>query len=160
MKKPPAKKKKASGPKPIGKITHYFGKINVAVVKLSAPLKAGDHILIRTGEGEFTQKVDSMQVNHKTILGARKGSEIGLKISKKAKEGDLVFKAEQPQPEQLPIMPIPKVEYKPILPQRIETRKEPEHRMVPPHIIPQPPPAPPRQQPKPRGYNDVKFLKF
>ncbi|MEM2916221.1 MAG: translation elongation factor-like protein [Candidatus Woesearchaeota archaeon] len=80
-------------PKPIGKITHFFNKISVAVVKLDAPIKVGDKIKIEGHGQSFEQKVESMQVEHEQIQEAKKGMEVGMKVSQPCKEGDLVFKA-------------------------------------------------------------------
>ncbi len=80
-------------PKPIGKITHFFSNISVAVIKLDAPLKVGDKIKIEGHGQSFEQAVDSMQVEHEQIKEAKKGMEVGMKVSKPCKEGDLVFKA-------------------------------------------------------------------
>ena len=80
--------------KPIGKVVHYFSNIKVAVIKLSAPLTAGDKIRIVGGEDtDFKQTVSSMESDHKKIKKAKKGAEIGMKVSKKVREGYKVFKA-------------------------------------------------------------------
>ena len=76
----------------IGKITHYFGKISVAVIKLVGALKVGDSIKVKTHSGEFTQNVDSMQVDKKSLAAAVAGSEVGLKVAQPVKEGDTVYK--------------------------------------------------------------------
>lgn len=77
----------------IGKVTHYFANIKVAVVKLSAPLLVGDNIRIIGGEEtDFKQEVKSMEKDHEKIKKAKKGDEIGMKISKKAREGYKVYK--------------------------------------------------------------------
>jgi putative protease len=85
---------KIAAPKPIGEITHFFPKISVAVVKLKAEMKKGDKIKIEGHGKSFTQKVGSMQIEHEQIDTAKKGKEIGMKVSEEVKEGDLVFKAE------------------------------------------------------------------
>lgn len=80
--------------KPIGKITHYFSNIEVAVIDLLAPLKKGDEIRIVGGENtDFNQMVDSMQVDHKEVKSAKKGDEVGLKVKEKVHEGYKVYKA-------------------------------------------------------------------
>lgn len=80
--------------KAIGKITHYFDKIGVAVVALNSALKVGDKIKIGKDEEDlFEQEVKSMQVEHKSIKAAKKGQEVGMKVKKEVKEGCLVFKA-------------------------------------------------------------------
>ena len=76
----------------IGKITHYFGNIGVAVIELTDSLKIGDTIRIVGGETDFEQVVDSMEVDHKKVEKAKKGDGIGLKISQKAREGYKVYK--------------------------------------------------------------------
>lgn len=78
--------------KPIGKITHYFDKIEVAVLDLTVSLKAGDEITIGEGEDSFKQTVKSMQVEHETIAKAKKGDSIGIKVDKPVKPNWKVFK--------------------------------------------------------------------
>ncbi len=79
--------------KPIGKITHYFSNIEVAVIDLTAPLKEGDSIRIAGGENtDFTQSVDSMQVEHEKVKTAKKGDSVGMKVKEKVREGYQVYK--------------------------------------------------------------------
>ena len=81
-------------PKPIGKITHFFDKISVAVVKLdSGSLKKGDKIKIVGHDSAFEQTVASMQINKIDIPSAKAGQEFGMKIDQPVKPGDLVYKA-------------------------------------------------------------------
>jgi putative protease len=77
----------------IGKITHYFSNIEVAVIKLVAPLKKGDKIRVIGGqETDFEQKVGSMQIDYKDVKLAKKGSSIGMKVNEKIHEGYKVYK--------------------------------------------------------------------
>ena len=77
----------------VGVITHYFAKISVAVVKLSAPLNVGDRISIEgPSTGAIEQPVESMQVQHKEIPSASPGMEVGMKTLGKVHEHDKVFK--------------------------------------------------------------------
>mgnify|MGYP000571893271 CR=1 FL=1 len=78
--------------KPIGKVTHYFTKIGVAVIELDDELKVGDTIAIRGATTDLTQKVDSMQIEHKNVEVANKGQSIGLKVQDRVREGDTVYK--------------------------------------------------------------------
>ena len=86
------KVKRAKAEKPIGKITHYFGHISVAVIKLSDKLKAGEEIRIVGGETDFNQKVKSMEVEHEKIKEAKKGASVGLKVEQKVREDYKVFR--------------------------------------------------------------------
>ncbi len=76
----------------VGIITHYFDKIGVAVLALSDTLKVGETIKISGRGEEFTMSVDSMQVNHQPIQEAKKGQEVGMKVTQATKEGDEVYK--------------------------------------------------------------------
>lgn len=86
--------KKAGGKaKLIGTVTHWFGNISVAIIKLKAPVSKGDRIRIVHGEHEAIETISSMQTNHEPIEKAKAGKEIGVKIKEKAHEGDSVFRA-------------------------------------------------------------------
>ncbi len=76
----------------IGEVTHYFNKIDVAIIELSAGLKIGDNIRIVGGEIDFEQNVDSMEVDHKKVEAAKTGESIGLKVEQKVREGYKVYK--------------------------------------------------------------------
>lgn len=78
----------------IGKITHFFNKISVAVIKLDAELKVGDTIKIVGGNRNFTQTVSSMQIEHQNIETAKPGDDVGLKVDQPVKVGDVVYKIE------------------------------------------------------------------
>ena len=75
----------------VGKVTHYYGNIGVAVVTVNSIMRKGDKIMV--GKTDFSnQTVRSMQLNRKRIEVARKGKEIGMRVYKKARAGDRVFK--------------------------------------------------------------------
>lgn len=76
----------------IGHVSHFFSKINVAVVDLSLPLAVGDRILVKGPMTDFEQNVDSMQIERKAINRAEGGQSIGLKTVQPAKEKDTVYK--------------------------------------------------------------------
>ena len=89
-KKQVVKEEKVQG-KAVGKITHYFGHINVAVVALTGTLKAGDKIRVKGATTDFEQKVDSMQIEHEPVDSAGKGKAVGLKIKGKVRDNDVVY---------------------------------------------------------------------
>ncbi len=80
--------------KPIGKVTHYFDHIQVAVLDLTGKIAVGDQINIlgKTGP-KFSQAISSMQVDHKSVETAKKGDEVAVKMDMPVKEGDMVVKA-------------------------------------------------------------------
>jgi len=79
--------------KPIGKINHYYSKIGVGIVELKGSLKKGDNIKIKGHSSDIDQAVESMQIEHKEVEEAKKGDVIGVKVSDKVREGDVVYKA-------------------------------------------------------------------
>jgi len=77
----------------VGKVSHYFSNIEVAVIDLTAPLKEGDTIRVVGGqETDFEQKIASMQIDHKEVKSAKKGDSVGMKINDKVHEGYKVYK--------------------------------------------------------------------
>lgn len=78
--------------KKIGVVSHYFDKIRVAIVELKAPLAVGDKVCIRGGTTDFQQTVKSMQIEHEAVQRAKKGQSIGLKVTKRARKGNTVYK--------------------------------------------------------------------
>ena len=78
----------------IGRVTHFYDKIGVAVIQLNDDgLSVGDTIkFVRGGEDLFSQKVNSIQVEHANIDKAKKGQEVGLKVDQEAKDGAEVYK--------------------------------------------------------------------
>jgi len=76
----------------VGEITHYFGNIEVGVIELSGTLKVGDTIRIVGGATDFTQTIESMEMDHKKIETAKPGDSVGLKVSQKIREGYKVYK--------------------------------------------------------------------
>jgi len=66
--------------KKIGKVTHYYGNLGVAIVELSGKLSVGDKVKFEGGKAEFEQAVESMQIEHKEIDSAKKGGE-GAEVS-------------------------------------------------------------------------------
>jgi predicted nucleic acid-binding Zn-ribbon protein len=79
--------------KKIGKLTHYFDKIKVIVVKLSDTLSVGDTIHVKGGkETDFKQKIVSMEIDGERVKKAKKGQKIGIKVKDRAREGYKVFK--------------------------------------------------------------------
>ena len=76
----------------IGRVSHYFGNIGVAGITLTDTLTVGDTIHIIGHTTNFTQQVDSIQIEHDTVQTAGKGAEIGIKVKDHAREHDTVYK--------------------------------------------------------------------
>lgn len=78
--------------KQVGVITHYFGKISVAVLKVTeGEVNVGDMIHIKGAHSDFTQQVASMQVEHQNVETAKKDDEVGMKVDQPVHEHDEVY---------------------------------------------------------------------
>ena len=77
----------------IGRVTHYFDRLGVAVIKLEkGQLKAGDSLKFRHADKEFDQVVGSLEVDRQAVEKIKAGEEAGLKVSEPVKEGWLVYR--------------------------------------------------------------------
>jgi putative protease len=77
----------------IGMVTHYFGKAQVAAIELTdGDLSVGDQVHIKGHTSDFTQSVDSMQIDRVNVDHAEKGKSVGIRVSEHARVGDEVFK--------------------------------------------------------------------
>jgi len=80
--------------KRVAKVTHYWGKIGVAAIKLYDTLRVGDAIHISGSTTDFEQTVDSMEIEHEAVEVAKKGQEIGLKVKERVRKGDRVYRVD------------------------------------------------------------------
>jgi putative protease len=78
--------------KEIGVITHYFGKISVGIIQLKDSLKVGDAIHIKGVHDDFTQVVESIQIEHQNVEEAKSGDLVGIKVVQKVHPNDKVYK--------------------------------------------------------------------
>ncbi len=76
----------------VGKVVHWYDKLGVAIIELSAPLSVGDTIKFKRGEEESQQTVGSLQVEHQEVQSAKPGDSVGIKTDQKVKEGAVVLK--------------------------------------------------------------------
>ena len=84
--------KKMADKKLVGRVTHFFPKISVAVVAVEDTIRTGDRISFEGPSTNFEQTIASMQVEHEKIPEAKKGHEIGMKTDQPVREKDLVYK--------------------------------------------------------------------
>jgi putative protease len=77
----------------IGRVDHYFGKIQVAGIELTdGGLAVGDTIHIKGHTSDFNQTIDSMQIDRLDVPRAEKGQSIGIRVAEHARVGDEVFR--------------------------------------------------------------------
>jgi hypothetical protein len=76
----------------IGRVTHYFKRISVAVLDLSDGLKVGDVIHVEGHGADFTQEVRSMEIEHQKVQSVGPGADVALKVIEDVHEGDAVYR--------------------------------------------------------------------
>jgi translation initiation factor IF-2 len=76
----------------VGKVTHYFDRIGVAVLELTDRIKVGDTLHFLGHSTDFKQLVSSLQIEHQNVSEAKPGQEVALKVLQKVHPNDVVFK--------------------------------------------------------------------
>jgi putative protease len=76
----------------IGRVTHYFNHLNVAVLNLKESLKLGDKVHILGHVTDLTERITSMQVNHHAVVWVRPGDDVAIAVNEPVREHDVVFR--------------------------------------------------------------------
>jgi putative protease len=76
---------------PVGTVTHYYSKLEVAGIELSSKLEVGDTVHILGHTSDFTQTVTSIQIEHQTVDSAKAGDPIAIKVNERARVHDQVL---------------------------------------------------------------------
>lgn len=77
----------------VGRISDYFKKIGVAAIEMTkGTLSIGDTIRIKGHTTDFTQTVESMQIEHQNVQTAKAGDSIGIKVKEPVRDHDIVYK--------------------------------------------------------------------
>lgn len=85
----------------IGKVVAYFKIPQAAIIKIEkGTLALGDYVKIKGHTTDFSQKVESMEIEHKALDKASVPQEIGLKVKEKVREHDVVYKLEPSEIEE------------------------------------------------------------
>jgi hypothetical protein len=85
-----------AGEERVGIVTHYYGHLSVAAVRMEGSLRVGDTIRVLGHTSDFRQKVESMQVEHQPVSEAGAGQEVGLRVTEHVRENDVVYKVTAP----------------------------------------------------------------
>jgi putative protease len=76
----------------IGIVTHWFGHLSVAAIRLTAPLAVGDRIHIRGHTTDLVETVGSMEIEHAKVDQAGPGDDVALAVAGHVHEHDLIFR--------------------------------------------------------------------
>ena len=81
------------GTQRVGVVTHYYSHLSVAIVQLeTGSIRAGDVIHIKGHTSDFTQPVESMEIDHVHVDEVRPSQSFGLRVKEHAREHDIVYK--------------------------------------------------------------------
>jgi len=75
----------------IGEVSHYFDRVQVAVLRLTRGVRQGQRVHFRGAHTDFEQELASLQVEHQPVTEAAAGSEVAVKVAQKVRRGDGVF---------------------------------------------------------------------
>jgi putative protease len=77
----------------IGAVTHFYGAPSVAIVKLeTGTLRIGDTIHFQGHTTDFSQRVESLQVEHAPVDAVGPSDDFGVKVTQQVREHDVVYK--------------------------------------------------------------------
>jgi putative protease len=77
----------------LGTVTDYYAKIGVAALDLSeGELQVGDHVRFKGHSTDFTQAIESLQVEHQPVLRAARGSQAAVKVRERVRRNDQVLR--------------------------------------------------------------------
>ncbi len=79
----------------VGKVTHYFDRISVAVLELYGEVNVGETIHIHGRTTDITQRIASLEIEHQKIQSARPGDEVALKVIEPVREGDIIYRVSE-----------------------------------------------------------------
>lgn len=76
----------------IGTVTHWFGHLSVAAVRLTEPLSVGDRIHVRGHTTDLVETVTSMEIEHRRVDRAEPGDDVALAVEGHVHEHDLIYR--------------------------------------------------------------------
>jgi len=76
----------------VGRVSHFFGRINVAIIEVKDTISVGDQIVIKGPTTNIEQTVDSMEIEHEKVKQAEAGQSIGMKVNARVRKKDIVYK--------------------------------------------------------------------
>lgn len=76
----------------VGRVSHYYSHISVAGLSLTDTLCVGDTIHIRGHSTDFTQQVESIEIEHQKVERAEAGAQVGVKVKERVRQQDVVYK--------------------------------------------------------------------
>lgn len=86
----------------IGKVSHYYNHLNVAVISLTGKLKLGDKIRIVGHHTNLIERVASMEVDRRSVVWVEPGDNVAVKVLGRVHEHDKVYRIVEDVTEHAP----------------------------------------------------------
>jgi putative protease len=84
----------------IGTVTHYYRRINVAVLTLNAELKVGDTAHFHGHTTDFTQTITSMEIDFEKVSSAGPRQAVAVQVTERVRAGDTVYRAPEDEEDE------------------------------------------------------------
>ncbi len=79
----------------VGEVFKYFRKPEVAAIKIrSGKLEVGDTVRFKGEHTDFTQEVESMQIDQDSVEKVEAGDDVGIKVKERVRPNDEVFRVD------------------------------------------------------------------
>lgn len=79
----------------VGVVRNFFAKPSVAAIEVTGEgIQVGDVLWFKGQTTDFKQEIHSIQEEKQAIASAVKGQLVGIKVSNRVREKDLVYKVE------------------------------------------------------------------
>ena len=76
-------------------IVKFFAKPSVAALQIEGRIRKGDTLRFKGHTTDFTQIVESMEIDNKPVEEAGPGDLVGIKTIERVRENDRVYKVEE-----------------------------------------------------------------
>lgn len=76
----------------VGRVVHYYNKLGVAVLDLDVPIHKGDTLHFAGRATDFSQPLESMEINHKQVDDAFVNDDVAVQVNGRVRTGDRVYK--------------------------------------------------------------------
>ena len=76
----------------IGTVTHYFGHLSVAAVRLTEPVEVGDQIHVLGHTTDLVETITTMEIDHHRVERAGPGDDVAINVQDHVREHDLIFR--------------------------------------------------------------------
>ncbi len=76
----------------VGTVSDFFAHPVVAGIELSGELNIGDLIRIKGHTTDIELTVSSIQIDNNSVLSAKAGDAVGIKVTERVRPGDTVYK--------------------------------------------------------------------